>query len=125
MEAMISIFSLLLLSAGPDTGIFAPDTTISNDSLRIKKVIYRDPWISPDKFLHFSACTAIPGLTYHLYVCRLKRDEHLGRVYAVSLTAVIGLGKELYDKKRKGQFSWRDLCWDGLGLLAGYFIFIY
>ena len=63
--------------------------------------------------------TAVPVL------CRLERDEDRGKVYAVSLTALLALGKELYDKKRKGHFSWKDLTWSGLGLLAGYLVFVY
>lgn len=85
----------------------------------------RDDWFGQDKFLHFSASASITGLTYHVYVCRLNGDEDRGEVYAVSLTAVLGLAKEIYDKKRKDQFSWKDLFWDGLGLAAGYFVFVH
>jgi uncharacterized protein YfiM (DUF2279 family) len=84
-----------------------------------------DPWFAQDKVLHFSAGFTIPGLTYHFYVCRLERDEDRGKVYAVSLTALLALGKELYDKKTKDRFSWKDLAWSGLGLVAGYFVFVY
>jgi uncharacterized protein YfiM (DUF2279 family) len=85
----------------------------------------RDAWFSQDKFLHFGACAAIPGLTYHLYVCRLNRDEHRGKIYSVSLTALAGVGKEIYDKKKNGHFSWKDLVWDGMGLIVGYLLFIH
>lgn len=85
----------------------------------------RDAWFSQDKFLHFSACASIVGLSYHTLVCRLQKDEDTGKIYAISLTAVIGLGKEIYDKKKKKHFSWKDLCWDGLGLAVGYFAFIH
>lgn len=85
----------------------------------------KDVWFSQDKFLHFSACAALPGLTYHLYVCRLKRDENVGKIYSVSITALFGIGKEIYDKKKKGHFSWKDLFWSGLGLAVGYFVFVH
>ena len=84
-----------------------------------------DPWVSNDKFLHFSACAATCGLTFHFYANRLNRDEKRGKIYAVSLTALFGIGKEIYDKKKKGIFSWKDLVWDGFGLAAGYFIFVH
>jgi len=84
-----------------------------------------DTWFSQDKFLHFSACASITGLTYHVYVCRLKGDENRGEVFSISLTTAIGIGKEVYDKKKKGHFSWKDLFWDGLGLAAGYFVFVH
>lgn len=84
-----------------------------------------DEWFSQDKFLHFYFSATIPGLTYYVYTYRLKRDENLGKIYSVSFTAIVGLGKEIYDKKKKGRFSWKDLCWDGLGLTVGYFAFIH
>jgi len=104
------------------------DTLEQQDSLVIMPEMRKqisDQWFAGDKILHFSAGFAIPGLTYHFYVCRLERDEERGKVYAVSLTALLALGKELYDKKRKGHFSWKDLTWSGLGLVAGYFIFVH
>lgn len=112
---------------------FSLSTAQYSDSLsdtlkyKIKNTINypRDAWFSQDKFLHFSACASIVGLSYHTLVCRLEKDEDTGKIYAISLTAVIGLGKEIYDKKKKKHFSWKDLCWDGLGLTAGYFLFIH
>jgi uncharacterized protein YfiM (DUF2279 family) len=84
-----------------------------------------DGWFSQDKFLHFSACASITGLSYHTLVCRMHKDEDTGRIFSVSLTALVGLGKEIFDKKRGGLFSWKDLCWDGLGLAFGYFAFVH
>jgi uncharacterized protein YfiM (DUF2279 family) len=98
----------------PDSMVIAPE---------MKRVI-SDPWFGRDKVLHFSAGMAIPGLTYHFYVCRLNRGEKRGRVYAVSLTILLAVGKEVYDKKKKGHFSWKDLAWGGLGLAAGYIAFV-
>lgn len=123
--SMVFIASTLMLAQ------YSPakkDTVDQYDSLRIalemKKQIC-DPWFARDKVLHFSAGFAIPGLTYHFYVNRLNRDEQKGKVYAVSLTALLAVGKELYDKKQKGRFSWRDLAWSGLGLAVGYFMFVH
>lgn len=103
-------------------------TSTPGDTLTItpdmRKVVC-DPWFGHDKVLHFSAGFAIPGLTYHFYVCRLAGDEERGKVYAVSLTALAALGKEIYDKKTKGLFSWKDLAWGGAGLIAGYMLFVH
>jgi uncharacterized protein YfiM (DUF2279 family) len=104
------------------------DTLDQPDSLVIMPEMRKqinDPWFAQDKLLHFSAGFAIPGLTYHFYVCRLERDEDRGKVYAVSLTALLALSKELYDKKTKGHFSWKDLTWSGIGLTLGYFLFVH
>jgi uncharacterized protein YfiM (DUF2279 family) len=123
---LILSFSILALSA--------QDITVESDSLNqadslvimpeMKKQM-TDSWFAQDKVLHFSAGFAIPGLTYHFYVCRLESDEDRGKVYAVSLTALLALGKELYDKKTKGRFSWKDLAWSGAGLAVGYLVFIH
>ncbi len=103
------------------------DTLSDTLKYRIEKPnrFSHDSWLSQDKFLHFSACASIVGLSYHTLVCRLNKAENQGKVYAISLTAIIGIGKEVYDKKKKKHFSWKDLCWDGAGLIAGYFAFVH
>ncbi len=93
-------------------------------STRQRPETSRDKWLSQDKFLHFSACAAISGFAYHISVHRFEEDMHRGRVYSVSITALIGIGKELYDKKKKNHFSWKDLLWDGLGIGVGYLVFV-
>jgi uncharacterized protein YfiM (DUF2279 family) len=83
-----------------------------------------DPWFSADKYLHFYFSATLTGLGYHVYADRMNGDENRGKVISVSLTALLGLGKEIYDKKKKNLFSWKDLAWDGLGIAAGYLLFI-
>jgi len=126
-KCSVVIFVLFVVLLGQEITADV-DTLEQVDSLVIMPEMRRqisDPWFGCDKMLHFSAGFAIPGLTYHFYVCRLERDEDRGKVYAVSLTALLALGKELYDKKRKGHFSWKDLTWSGLGLAVGYLMFIH
>lgn len=83
-----------------------------------------DPWFSEDKFYHLTACAAIPSLTFHLCTSYGNIDAARAKVYSVSATALIGISKEIYDKKKKNHFSWKDLFWDGAGLAIGYFLFI-
>ncbi len=83
-----------------------------------------DPWFSEDKFYHLTACAAIPALTFHLCTGYGNIDATRAKVYSVSATALIGISKEIYDKKKKNHFSWKDLFWDGAGLAIGYFLFI-
>jgi uncharacterized protein YfiM (DUF2279 family) len=121
---LLCIFVSVLLAQD----VVAESDSLGQDSLVIMPEMRKqmtDPWFAQDKVLHFSAGFAIPGLTYHFYVCRLERDEDRGKVYAVSLTALLALGKELYDKKTKDRFSWKDLAWSGAGLTLGYFLFIH
>jgi uncharacterized protein YfiM (DUF2279 family) len=100
------------------------DESTDSSILYLKRPV-KDRWFSGDKFMHFGVSAAIPGLTYYAYVYRLEQDETQGKIISVSLTGLIGLGKEIYDKKTKGHFSWKDLVWDALGLTAGYFIFVH
>ncbi len=130
VEKMKRIMILIVL---PFAFIFAQKNDSLNDSLKIYKVpeikptikVSRDEWFSQDKFLHFYFSATIVGLSYHTLVCRLDRDEREGKIFSISFTAIAGLGKEIYDKKKKGHFSWKDLCWDGAGLAVGYFAFVH
>ena len=83
-----------------------------------------DKWFSEDKFLHFSASAAISGFTYYVSLRHLDASEKRGKVYSISLTALLGITKEFYDKKKNGHFSWKDLFWDGVGLGVGYLVFV-
>ncbi|HEC77809.1 MAG TPA: hypothetical protein ENI34_01530 [candidate division WOR-3 bacterium] len=89
-----------------------------------EKLLITDSWFSRDKFLHFSTSSALTGITYSFWLKQLKQDENRGKIYSVSLSALLGVGKELYDKKKKGLFSWKDLFWDGVGVAVGYLIFL-
>lgn len=100
--------------------IFLGLLLVQDDSLEIK-----DPWISEDKFYHFTATSLIVGSTYHLLYCRLNMDEEKGRIASIGVAISVSILKELYDLKRKRHFSWKDLVYDILGIGAGYFIFIY
>lgn len=113
--------------------IFAQENDSLNDTLNlhitpeIKTMLkpQHDEWFSQDKFLHFYFCATMVGLGYHTLVCRMDRDETESKIFSISFTAMVGIGKEIYDKKKKGKFSWKDLCWDGAGLAVGYFAFIH
>lgn len=83
-----------------------------------------DPWFSEDKFYHLTACAAISALSFHLCTSYGNIDATRAKVYSVSATALIGISKEICDKKKKNHFSWKDLFWDGAGLAIGYFLFI-
>jgi uncharacterized protein YfiM (DUF2279 family) len=83
-----------------------------------------DPWFSEDKFYHLTASAALSTFGYHLYNHYTEDDEPRAKFYSLSTTACIGICKEIYDKKKKNHFSWKDLFWDGIGLALGYFLFI-
>ena len=124
MAMMSTILACLVLQIMP---IAAPDTAIYPLTMTMYAVPgqrAQDPWFSRDKFLHFTASAGLTGLGYHVYAARLQGDPEQGAVFSVSLTGLIAFSKELYDRRRTGTFSWKDLFWDGLGIAVGYLVFI-
>lgn len=83
-----------------------------------------DKWLARDKALHLGASAAIVGLAYHSYHCQLGHSETDSRVLAISLSAVCGIGKELWDVKKSPRgLSWKDLVADGIGVAIGVLLF--
>jgi putative lipoprotein len=73
-----------------------------------------DPWLGPDKALHFGASAAAAGTAYALSSLWLEsRAWRLTFAGAMSLSA--GIGKELWDLAEHRTPSWRDLAWDLVG----------
>lgn len=77
-----------------------------------------DPWLGPDKALHFGASVALTGAGYAVGVT-LTESRPLRVVLGVSVGVAAGLGKELYDAAGGGDPSARDLAWDALGVVTG------
>ena len=76
-----------------------------------------DPWFGTDKVRHFFTSAAVQGLGYGaLRSADLDHPESL--LGASALTAILGLGKELHDRRRGYGFSVRDLVWDAAGAAA-------
>lgn len=121
---LVSIFFLTAQKITPLSG--KTRSTEYNLAPEILAVLQHnpDPWFSEDKFYHLTACAVIPCLTFHLYTTLGNGDVTKAKVYSVSATALVGIGKEICDKKKKNHFSWKDLFWDSVGLAIGYFLFI-
>ncbi|MEO0089117.1 MAG: hypothetical protein ABIK56_01120 [candidate division WOR-3 bacterium] len=97
---------------------------IRGDSL--EKKIYKDNWFGEDKFFHFSVSFLLVGSSYHLLKCRLEKDKKSSVCFSLTSTLLIGIGKEIYDRKIKKEFfSYKDLLYDVIGIFCGYFLFIY
>jgi uncharacterized protein YfiM (DUF2279 family) len=82
-------------------------------------VVVRDSWFGVDKIKHFFISAFIESMTYSaLQAAHVKRRPAL--TGAIGVTAAIGVGRELHDRKKPGnRFSYRDLTWDALGIGAG------
>jgi uncharacterized protein YfiM (DUF2279 family) len=91
----------------------------------VKKIV-RDNWFSEDKFFHFSVSALLVGSSYHFLKCRINKGEKLSTISSLSSTFLLGIFKEVYDKKvKKEYFSYKDLIYDILGIGCGYLIFIH
>lgn len=101
------------------------ENTVSTKETDIKvRPRIEDNWIARDKALHIGASAAIVGLAHHSYHCQLRNPEGDSRVLAVSLSALCGIGKELWDLKTSPRgLSWKDLVADGVGILLGVALF--
>ena len=79
---------------------------------------HEDPWFARDKFLHFTASAAIQCATHA--VLRANGNDYGGASRGAAIaTLTVGISKELWDRSRGGDPSWRDLAWDGAGGAAG------
>ena len=73
-----------------------------------------DSWFGPDKLQHFFTSAFVQSIGYGA-LRRAGGDNGLALAGASALTAAAGVGKELRDRRVKGEFSVRDLVWDAAG----------
>ena len=73
-----------------------------------------DPWFSADKLQHFLSSAFVQSMAYG--TLRGAGAGHGAALAGASATtAVVGVGKEIYDSRTKGDPSARDLVWDAAG----------
>jgi putative lipoprotein len=77
-----------------------------------------DPWLGPDKALHFGASAVIAGGAYGVSAT-FARARYVRLLVGGGVALAAGAGKELYDLSGHGDPSWRDFTWDVLGTLVG------
>lgn len=76
-----------------------------------------DSWFGVDKAKHFFTSMFVQTAAFSaLRTTGMSRQSSL--IGATVVTAGIGVGKELYDRKYGGDPSARDLVADGAGILA-------
>jgi uncharacterized protein YfiM (DUF2279 family) len=78
----------------------------------------RDPWLGPDKALHFSLSAALAGGGYALGAA-LFEEVPPRLAMGAGLALGLGIAKELYDLTGAGTPSWKDLTWDAIGVATG------
>ncbi len=73
-----------------------------------------DPWFGVDKLKHFFVSAFVQSVAYS--TLRATNTDHRSSLHGASLaSAVVGVGKELRDRRVGGEFSVRDLVWDAAG----------
>jgi putative lipoprotein len=74
-----------------------------------------DSWFGVDKVKHLVVSALVQTLTYSglQYAGAPHRAAVAG---SLAVGAGFGVGRELHDRRVKGQFSRRDLVWDAAGL---------
>jgi putative lipoprotein len=77
-----------------------------------------DPWLGPDKALHFGISAGLAGGGYALSALVLERPWQRA-VAGAGFSLTLGAGKELYDWAGHGDASWKDFTWDVAGTAVG------
>jgi putative lipoprotein len=73
-----------------------------------------DSWFGQDKVQHFFTSAFVQSISYGSL--RGAGLSHTSALAGASVTtAAVGVGKELRDRRVKGEFSVRDLAWDAAG----------
>lgn len=102
------------------------------ESLRVESLLRKpgwadgsvDSWWTRDKRLHLAVSAGMVGLSFHLLHHRWHCEAEESRRLAISVTALVGLIKEVSDKRKTPPTSSsKDLVADGLGILLGIFLF--
>jgi putative lipoprotein len=87
-------------------------------ALQVRAADDADPWLGPDKALHFGVSTVLASGSYAGAALLLDPPWQRALV-AAGFTLSVGAGKELYDATGHGDASWRDFTWDAIGCAVG------
>lgn len=79
----------------------------------------RDPWLGPDKALHFGVSAGLAAGSYGAGRAVLFDARSHALLVGAGLTLAVGASKELWDLSGAGDPSWRDFTWDVIGTLVG------
>ena len=83
-------------------------------SLALSLILPRDPWFGADKIKHFLIAAFSQSVSYSaLRITGASHGNSLAGAWAA--TAALSVAKELYDRRKVGLFSVKDLVWDAAG----------
>ena len=100
-----------------------PEESSSNKNLKSDTLEICDRWLAWDKVEHFGVSAYLSAVSYKIYHDFYNNHREPSLYFSGILTLSLGLGKELYDKKKpNGKFSYKDLVADVLGIGVGLWI---
>ena len=86
-------------------------------------LLAKSPWLGQDKAMHFLTSAYLTYWNYGLSRDIIQRSDDSSIVFAVSLTTLLGTGKECSDKFiKRTKFSWHDMAYNTAGVLFGVYI---
>jgi len=124
----ILIFFLLngVLSARQFNAEMVGQRCLAAEENEDRKVNYSqkdDKWLGPDKAKHFLAGAFSTIFIYKTCEDVKELDQADSKIYAVSLSALISVGKEIIDaRSADNHFCKKDLLYDALGIFTGLII---
>lgn len=77
-----------------------------------------DDFFGPDKALHFGVSAGLAAGGYAASALVLEKPWQRALAGA-SLSLSAGIAKEVWDSTGRGDPSWKDLAWDGIGTGVG------
>lgn len=84
-----------------------------------------DNWFGMDKFWHWAMAFTLTGSSYHLVHNQINIPDPAALAISLSGTLLFSILKEFYDLFSYNLFSYKDLCYDILGMATGYVVFIW
>ena len=119
----VLIFLLLLFLCQVSHAQNTSETSLLNENEKRDSLKTSDKWLAPDKLEHFGVSAYLSALSYEIYHRFYNNGEKSSLYFSCGLTFSFGLGKEIHDQRRPdGEFSYKDLVADVLGIAAGLWI---
>ena len=112
------LLPLLLLAA--DTGGLTRPVVLAPPAYNAPAIPERDDWFGQDKFKHFAMSYMITATSFSATRVVADKDASIGTGIALGVAA--GILKEVYDRRDRRRFSFRDLLWDAAGITTGVLI---
>ena len=77
----------------------------------------RDGWFGTDKVKHFFMSAFVHSATFSI-ARSVGASNSTAQVTGAVATGIVGVGREVYDRRRGRIFSVKDLAWDAAGGVA-------